>query len=157
MSLLINIFPLMWKFDTEDSINNPIRIRAFKILRGHTKSVQCVAAQNTGDMVRSIFFFWLYLLIFQYLKKNIDIYVGKMRFKVKLIISSFFSFLGPVGCFHMLRFVQVLGIARSSYGRQMTLKVMVIWCQLRREKGMIRLMNLNWRYGCFMLMLPLRY
>ena len=80
----------LWKFDTEDSINNPIRIRAFKILRGHTKSVQCVAAQNTGDMVRSIFFFWLYLLIFQYLKKNIDIYVGKMRFKVKLIISSFF-------------------------------------------------------------------
>ncbi|KAM3683844.1 hypothetical protein ACJW31_12G179800 [Castanea mollissima] len=43
----------LWKFDTEDSINNPIRIRAFKILRGHTKSVQCVAAQNTGDMVCS--------------------------------------------------------------------------------------------------------
>ncbi|KAM3700389.1 hypothetical protein ACB098_05G092100 [Castanea mollissima] len=43
----------LWKFDTEDSINDPIRIRAFKILRGHAKSVQCVAAQNTGDMVCS--------------------------------------------------------------------------------------------------------
>ncbi|KAG7982416.1 hypothetical protein I3843_04G051500 [Carya illinoinensis] len=43
----------LWKFDTEEPINNPINVRAFKILRGHRESVQSVAAQKTGDMVCS--------------------------------------------------------------------------------------------------------
>ncbi|XP_035550981.1 ribosome biogenesis protein WDR12 homolog isoform X1 [Juglans regia] len=43
----------LWKFDTEEPINNPINIRAFKILRGHRESVQSVAAQKSGDMVCS--------------------------------------------------------------------------------------------------------
>ncbi|GLT72193.1 hypothetical protein SLA2020_441470 [Shorea laevis] len=43
----------LWKFDTEERVNNPIKIRAFKILRGHRGSVQSVAAKTSGDMVCS--------------------------------------------------------------------------------------------------------
>ncbi|KAI4346661.1 hypothetical protein L6164_007539 [Bauhinia variegata] len=43
----------LWKMNTEESINNPKKIRAFKILRGHKASVQCVAAQTSGEMVCS--------------------------------------------------------------------------------------------------------
>ncbi|XP_062151053.1 ribosome biogenesis protein WDR12 homolog [Alnus glutinosa] len=43
----------LWKFNTEEPVNNPIKIRAFKTLRGHRGSVQSVAAQTSGDMVCS--------------------------------------------------------------------------------------------------------
>uniref|UniRef100_A0A2N9IMZ0 Ribosome biogenesis protein WDR12 homolog n=1 Tax=Fagus sylvatica TaxID=28930 RepID=A0A2N9IMZ0_FAGSY len=43
----------LWKFDTEESVNYPTKIRAFKILRGHGGSVQSVAAKKSGDMVCS--------------------------------------------------------------------------------------------------------
>jgi hypothetical protein len=100
----------------EEPVNNPIKIRAFKILRGHRGSVQSVAAQTSGDMV----FLFPFSVIF------IDIYVGKTRFQVKLITFLFLFWL------HALRFVQVLGIARSIYGGQRT--TLMVICQLRREK-----------------------
>lgn len=43
----------LWKFDPEEPLNHPTRIRAFKILRGHRGSVESVAAQPSGDMVCS--------------------------------------------------------------------------------------------------------
>ncbi|KAE8021798.1 hypothetical protein FH972_007659 [Carpinus fangiana] len=43
----------LWKLDGEEPVNNPIKIRAFKILRGHRGSVQSVAAQTSGDMICS--------------------------------------------------------------------------------------------------------
>ncbi|XVF16745.1 hypothetical protein REPUB_Repub10bG0058600 [Reevesia pubescens] len=43
----------LWKFDAEESSDNPARIRAFKILRGHNAAVQSVAAKTSGDMVCS--------------------------------------------------------------------------------------------------------
>lgn len=43
----------LWKFSAEEPVNHPIKIRAFKILRGHRASVQSVAAQTSGDMVCS--------------------------------------------------------------------------------------------------------
>ncbi|KAJ4707310.1 Ribosome biogenesis protein WDR12-like [Melia azedarach] len=43
----------LWKFDTEEPVIHPKKIRSFKILRGHKASVQSVAAQTPGDMVCS--------------------------------------------------------------------------------------------------------
>lgn len=43
----------LWKLNTEEPVNHPMRIRAYKILRGHKSSVQSVAAQTSGDMVCS--------------------------------------------------------------------------------------------------------
>ncbi|XP_077216803.1 transducin/WD40 repeat-like superfamily protein [Tasmannia lanceolata] len=43
----------LWKFDAAESLNHPSKIRAFKILRGHTSSVQSVSARPSGDMVCS--------------------------------------------------------------------------------------------------------
>ncbi|KAK8631658.1 hypothetical protein V6N13_028440 [Hibiscus sabdariffa] len=43
----------LWKFDAEDSSDQPARLRAFKILRGHNASVHSVAAKTSGDMVCS--------------------------------------------------------------------------------------------------------
>ncbi|XP_059670444.1 ribosome biogenesis protein WDR12 homolog isoform X2 [Cornus florida] len=43
----------LWKFDAEQSMDHPMRIGAFRILRGHNASVQSVAAQPSGDMVCS--------------------------------------------------------------------------------------------------------
>ncbi|KAJ7974318.1 Ribosome biogenesis protein WDR12-like [Quillaja saponaria] len=43
----------LWKFDVEEAINHPLKIRAFKILRGHKASVQSVAAQASRKMVCS--------------------------------------------------------------------------------------------------------
>ncbi|GAV65690.1 WD40 domain-containing protein/NLE domain-containing protein [Cephalotus follicularis] len=43
----------LWKLNTEDSVYHPMKITAFKILRGHKASVQSVAAQTSGDMVCS--------------------------------------------------------------------------------------------------------
>ncbi|KAI3872295.1 hypothetical protein MKX03_003186 [Papaver bracteatum] len=40
----------LWKFDAEEPTNN---VRAFKILRGHSSSVQSVAPQPSGEMVCS--------------------------------------------------------------------------------------------------------
>ncbi|KVH92624.1 G-protein beta WD-40 repeat-containing protein, partial [Cynara cardunculus var. scolymus] len=42
----------LWKFDAEPSAED-MKIRAFRTLRGHTASVQSLAAQPTGDMVCS--------------------------------------------------------------------------------------------------------
>lgn len=43
----------LWKFNTEDPTNNPLRITAYKILHGHGAAVQSVAAQTSGNMVCS--------------------------------------------------------------------------------------------------------
>ncbi|KAJ7971063.1 Ribosome biogenesis protein WDR12-like [Quillaja saponaria] len=43
----------LWKFDAEEPVNHPLKIRAFKILRGHKASVQSVAAHVSGKMVCS--------------------------------------------------------------------------------------------------------
>ncbi|CAN6571936.1 unnamed protein product [Malus baccata var. baccata] len=40
----------LWKFNAEETRKNPLRIRAFKILSGHTAAVQSVAAQTSGNM-----------------------------------------------------------------------------------------------------------
>ncbi|KAF7822417.1 ribosome biogenesis protein WDR12-like protein [Senna tora] len=43
----------LWKFNPEEAIDHPVKIRAFKILRGHKASVQSVAVQTSGEMVCS--------------------------------------------------------------------------------------------------------
>ncbi|CAL5185974.1 unnamed protein product [Lathyrus oleraceus] len=43
----------LWKINTDEATNNPVRVRAYKILRGHKSSVQSVAAQTNGEMVCS--------------------------------------------------------------------------------------------------------
>ncbi|KAK4487750.1 hypothetical protein RD792_005577 [Penstemon davidsonii] len=43
----------LWKIGAEQSLDQPKRISAFKILRGHTAAVQSIAAQPSGDMVCS--------------------------------------------------------------------------------------------------------
>ncbi|XP_042479237.1 ribosome biogenesis protein WDR12 homolog [Macadamia integrifolia] len=43
----------LWKFDVDEVLDHPTKIRAFKILKGHKSSVQTVAAQMSGDMVCS--------------------------------------------------------------------------------------------------------
>lgn len=43
----------LWKLNTEEPVNHPMRVRAYKILRGHKSSVQSVAAQTSGEMVCS--------------------------------------------------------------------------------------------------------
>ncbi|KAJ4981075.1 hypothetical protein NE237_031912 [Protea cynaroides] len=43
----------LWKFDVDEALNHPTKIRAFKILNGHKSSIQSVAAQTSGDMVCS--------------------------------------------------------------------------------------------------------
>ncbi|KAH0969264.1 hypothetical protein GBA52_028886 [Prunus armeniaca] len=49
-----NIFIHFWgKFNAEDTRRNPLKISAFKILRGHRASVQSVAAQTSGNMICS--------------------------------------------------------------------------------------------------------
>ncbi|GER30668.1 ribosome biogenesis protein WDR12 homolog [Striga asiatica] len=43
----------LWNFAAEESLDQPKKIRAFKILRGHTAAVQTIAAEPSGDMVCS--------------------------------------------------------------------------------------------------------
>lgn len=43
----------LWKFDTEEHLDQPSKIRAFKILRGHNAPVQSVAAEASGSMICS--------------------------------------------------------------------------------------------------------
>lgn len=43
----------LWMFDVGESIDKPIRIGAFKILKGHASSVQSISAIPSGDMVCS--------------------------------------------------------------------------------------------------------
>ncbi|KAF8405893.1 hypothetical protein HHK36_007971 [Tetracentron sinense] len=43
----------LWKFDAEEPQRHPMKIRPFKILRGHTSSIQSVAAPPSGDKVCS--------------------------------------------------------------------------------------------------------
>ncbi|KAJ6364715.1 hypothetical protein OIU76_029643 [Salix suchowensis] len=43
----------LWKFDTEEHLDQPAKIRAYKVLRGHNASVQSVAAQASGNMICS--------------------------------------------------------------------------------------------------------
>ncbi|CAN1274021.1 Ribosome biogenesis protein WDR12 homolog, partial [Linum perenne] len=43
----------LWKMDSEGLKKSPAKIRPFKILRGHTASVQSVAAKTSGDMICS--------------------------------------------------------------------------------------------------------
>ncbi|KAL2335449.1 hypothetical protein Fmac_016662 [Flemingia macrophylla] len=43
----------LWKLNTEEPVNHPMRVGAYKILRGHKSSVQSVAAETSGEMVCS--------------------------------------------------------------------------------------------------------
>ncbi|WCJ25591.1 hypothetical protein M5689_007463 [Euphorbia peplus] len=43
----------LWKFDEEKPKDNPRTVRAFKVLRGHSASVQSVAADTSGNMICS--------------------------------------------------------------------------------------------------------
>ncbi|KAG8366953.1 hypothetical protein BUALT_Bualt16G0021800 [Buddleja alternifolia] len=43
----------LWKFDAEESLNQPKKIRAFKILRGHNAAVQSIGSEPSGAMVCS--------------------------------------------------------------------------------------------------------
>ncbi|XP_071722846.1 ribosome biogenesis protein WDR12 homolog [Rutidosis leptorrhynchoides] len=43
----------LWKFNAEESFDQPAKIGAYKMLCGHKASVQSVAAQTSGDMVCS--------------------------------------------------------------------------------------------------------
>lgn len=43
----------LWKFDAEELVNHPKKIRSFKILRGHKASVHSIAAETSGNMVCS--------------------------------------------------------------------------------------------------------
>ncbi|XP_073159437.1 ribosome biogenesis protein WDR12 homolog [Henckelia pumila] len=43
----------LWKFVVEDSLDQPKKVGAFKILRGHTAAVQSIAAEPSGEMVCS--------------------------------------------------------------------------------------------------------
>lgn len=66
LCLLCYVFPFVLKLNAGDHVNNPMRVRAYKILRGHKSSVQCVAVQTAGEMVRicfSIFNFSTFFLL----------------------------------------------------------------------------------------------
>ncbi|KAK6928102.1 NLE protein [Dillenia turbinata] len=43
----------LWKFDADELMNYPTKIKAFKVLSGNNASVQSVAAQASGDMICS--------------------------------------------------------------------------------------------------------
>ncbi|KAM6549413.1 hypothetical protein CsatB_021089 [Cannabis sativa] len=43
----------LWKFNAEEPTNSHLKIRPFKILRGHKASVQSVSSQTSGDMICS--------------------------------------------------------------------------------------------------------
>ncbi|XP_048328775.2 ribosome biogenesis protein WDR12 homolog [Ziziphus jujuba] len=43
----------LWKFNTGEHLKSPLKVKAFKILRGHRSSVESVASQTSGDMVCS--------------------------------------------------------------------------------------------------------
>ncbi|XP_051117621.1 ribosome biogenesis protein WDR12 homolog isoform X2 [Andrographis paniculata] len=43
----------LWKFNAEETLDQPMNIQASKILSGHTAAVQCVAAEPFGNMVCS--------------------------------------------------------------------------------------------------------
>lgn len=43
----------LWKFNTEETAEQPTKVRAYKILRGHNAAVQSVAAKPSSDMVCS--------------------------------------------------------------------------------------------------------
>ncbi|GMN42112.1 hypothetical protein TIFTF001_011338 [Ficus carica] len=43
----------LWKFSAEEHGKNPLKIRPFKILRGHRGTVQSVSADTSGDLVCS--------------------------------------------------------------------------------------------------------
>ncbi|KAF3444856.1 hypothetical protein FNV43_RR14549 [Rhamnella rubrinervis] len=43
----------LWKLNIEEPTNSPLKVKAFKILRGHKASVQSVASQTNGDMICS--------------------------------------------------------------------------------------------------------
>ena len=57
LCLLCYVFPFVLKLNAGDHVNNPMRVRAYKILRGHKSSVQCVAVQTAGEMFRIAFLF----------------------------------------------------------------------------------------------------
>lgn len=43
----------LWMFDAAERVNNPVKIGAFKIFKGHTSSVQSISAIPFGDMICS--------------------------------------------------------------------------------------------------------
>lgn len=43
----------LWKFDAAEHVDQPTKIRAYKVLIGHTSSVQCVSSAPSGNMVCS--------------------------------------------------------------------------------------------------------
>lgn len=70
------------KFNTEDPTNNPLRITAYKILRGHGAAVQSVAAQTFGNMVLSI-------SILEYILRVVYVRLG---FNVKFVTYISFGY-----------------------------------------------------------------
>lgn len=117
---------ILWQVNIEEPIDNLIKTRAFKILRGHRGSVQSVAAQSSGEMV------YLFSCLYWFLCWQVE-------------VQSQAHHLCFCFGWHILRFVQVLGIAQSIYGAP-TMAMMVILRQSKREKWMIKLKSLNWRY-----------
>ncbi|CAK9152925.1 unnamed protein product [Ilex paraguariensis] len=94
----------LWKFDAEDSVDHPSKIRAYKVLRGHNASMQSIAAQPSGDMV---------LAIITYSLVDND-YIHDVEC-VKIIFMHFPLFIKFSRC------VLVLGTVELIYGRQMSL------------------------------------
>ncbi|XP_010936314.1 ribosome biogenesis protein WDR12 homolog [Elaeis guineensis] len=43
----------LWKFDAAEHVEHPLRIRAYKILKGHTASVQSISSSPSREMVCS--------------------------------------------------------------------------------------------------------
>ncbi|MQL73330.1 hypothetical protein Taro_005671 [Colocasia esculenta] len=43
----------LWKFDTVEPVKNMEKVRAFKVLNGHTAAVQSITSEPSGDMVCS--------------------------------------------------------------------------------------------------------
>lgn len=116
------------KIHTEASLNSSVTIRAFKILRGHKASVQSVSVRSAGDMVLSIP--WYHCI------------VKSIRIKPQNWAGFFLV--------AYIRSVLVLGIVLLICGtRRSWVQTIILW-QWRREKLIIKLRNLKWRY-CFFL------
>ncbi|CAL9186965.1 ribosome biogenesis protein WDR12 homolog isoform X2 [Musa acuminata AAA Group] len=43
----------LWKFDDAEHLEHPVNIREYKILQGHTSSVQSISSDPSGDMICS--------------------------------------------------------------------------------------------------------
>lgn len=108
---------------------DPTKVTAFRTLRGHTASVQSVAAHPSGDMVSFICFTHAVVCIVQLLILTIHTVV-------------------PI-LLHFYRCVLVLGIVESICGKQRSPMTEIIWYQLRKGKRRVKAGNVNLRYYLF--------